>query len=60
MHIVFLIGFVAFIAGWSIRSTFVMQGYVNKPVGGIMIAIGALVMGISLYKIIKNGNSIGK
>jgi hypothetical protein len=29
--------------GWAIRSTFIMENYVNKPLGGAMITIGGLL-----------------
>lgn len=59
-RVIFLIGFVVLVLGWAIRSTFVMHSYSSKPLGGIIMAVGMLVMGISLYKIFKNGNSIRK
>lgn len=53
-HIIWLvIGVIIFAAGWSVRSTFIMQGYVNKPIGGVLIAVGALIWDYCLYKYAK-------
>lgn len=53
--IIFLcFGILVFLAGWAIRSTFIMHGYSNKPIGGAMVAAGFLVMGVSVWRILKN------
>lgn len=49
-----LIGIVIFAAGWAVRSTYIMHGFVNKPIGGALICLGFFVIGISLWRIIKN------
>lgn len=48
-----IIGLVVFFVGWAIRSTFLMRDYTNKPIGGILIAIGMMIIGIFCYKLLK-------
>jgi hypothetical protein len=45
-------GLVVFFIGWAIRSTFAYD-YANKPLGGIIIAIGMLIIGLFAYKLLK-------
>lgn len=49
----FVVGLVLFFIGWAIRSTFLMHTYANKPLGGIIVAVGMLIMGIFSYKLLK-------
>jgi len=49
----FVVGFVVFLTGWAIRSTFIMHNYENKPLGGGLIAIGMFAMGVSAFKLLK-------
>lgn len=49
----FICGLVIFFIGWAIRSTFLMHNYANKPLGGIIIAIGMLTVGVFAYKLLK-------
>lgn len=46
-------GMVIFFIGWAIRSTFLMHTYANKPLGGIIVATGMLIIGVYAYKLLK-------
>lgn len=48
-----IIGLIIFFIGWAIRSTFWMHNYANKPLGGIGMAIGMLIVGLFTYKLLK-------
>jgi hypothetical protein len=48
-----VVGLVIFFTGWAIRSTFIVPENLNKPVGGIVIAIGMSITGYFTYKLLK-------
>jgi hypothetical protein len=39
--------------GWAIRSTFIVDNYANKPLGGAMITIGGLIVVMCAYGLIR-------
>lgn len=47
------VGLAIFFTGWAIRSTFIVPENLNKPVGGILVAIGMLVTGYFTYRLLK-------
>jgi len=53
MRKLLIFGLIIFSAGWAIRSTYLMKSVVNKPIGGVLITIGLLLMGISVSRMIK-------
>lgn len=48
-----VVGLVLMMSGWIIRTSFIMHSYSNKPVGGIIMAIGMLIIGWMAYKLLK-------
>lgn len=51
--IALIFGFVLFMLGWAIRSTFIMANFVNKPLGGAVLTAGMLIMGYAAYRLLK-------
>lgn len=49
---VLVFGFVLFIGGWAIRSTFIMYDQVNKPLGGAILTTGMLIIGYAAYTLL--------
>lgn len=52
--IILVLGLVMIGLGWAIRSTFIIEDYWNKPIGGAMITIGVLVFSITFLSLFKN------
>lgn len=48
-----IFGMILFSSGWAIRSTYLMHSYDNKPIGGVLITIGFLLIGMSVIKMLK-------
>jgi hypothetical protein len=53
MRKLLIFGVILFSAGWAIRSTVIMHSYDNKPLGGAMVAVGFLLMGIAITRMMK-------
>lgn len=39
--------------GWAVRSTFIADNYINKPLGGAMITVGGLIVVMCAYGLIR-------
>jgi uncharacterized membrane protein len=39
--------------GWAIRSTFIVDNYANKPLGGAMITVGGLIVAMCAYSLMR-------
>lgn len=61
-HYILIGGIAMFGVGWAIRSTFLIANYVNKPIGGAMVTIGAVMISLSIIMIFNksNGDEDGK
>lgn len=53
MRILLIIGVILFAAGWAYRSTVLLHTYANKPIGGILVTIGFVIMGIAMWRLVK-------
>jgi len=51
---ILITGVILFAAGWAIRSTMLMHGYENKPIGGALVAVGFLVIGWGIMRAVRN------
>lgn len=58
-HYILIVGFVLCGIGLAIRSSFLIVNYVNKPVGGALITIGAVMVSLSIIMIFNKPNSNG-
>jgi hypothetical protein len=51
--VIMALGFLMIGSGWAIRSTMLIDNYVNKPIGGALITIGVVVFVLSVFWLFK-------
>jgi hypothetical protein len=51
--IILALGVLLIGCGWAIRSTFMVDNYANKPLGGAMITAGGLIVALCAYGLIR-------
>lgn len=52
-YYILITGFALLGIGWALRSTFITRDHINKPIGGILITIGSLMLSISIIMMFK-------